>query len=128
MVAKVKIVMAPEMPDAVLIGSVVYRVTIDPDEWMRYENTSQCKGAYGHTDSMVAVIYISPYISPDNERLTLWHEIMHAICDTVIGSPHWDHLGEGPTEREERVVRTFESPIVLVLRDNPQLVAYLTAP
>ena len=117
---------AVQMPKAVTIGSVVYDVTADPLDWMCYENTSQCKGAYWHTEPMHAVIYISPETSPDNQRLSLWHEIMHALCESVMGSPRWSDLGEGQTEREERVVRAFESPIVLVLRDNPALVAYLT--
>jgi hypothetical protein len=125
---KAKVVVTPvEMPKAVLIGSVIYRVTTDRDDWLRIENATQCKGAYGHTEPMWAVIFISPETSPDNQRMTLWHEVMHALCETAMGSPNWDHLGEGPTEREERVIRSFESPTLLVLRDNPQLVAYLTA-
>lgn len=115
-----------KMPKTLTIGAVVWTVTADPDDWMRHENAVQCKGAYGHSEPMQAVIYISPETSPDNQRLSLWHETMHALCETVMGSPHWSNLGEGPTEREERIVRSFESPIVLVLRDNPALVAYLT--
>ena len=115
-----------KMPETVTIGSVIYTVTADPIDWVRYENASQCKGAYGHTEPMMAVILISPETSPDNQRLSLWHEVMHALCESVMGSPKWSNLGEGPTEREEAVVRAFESPVVLVLRDNPALVAYLT--
>jgi len=114
------------MPKALTIGAVVWTVTADPIDWLRIENSTQCRGAYGHTEPMMATIYISPDTSPDNQRLTLWHELMHALCETVMGSPHWSNLGENPTEREERVVRAFESPTLLVLRDNPQLVAYLT--
>lgn len=116
-----------DIPSTIQIGAVTYTVTTDEVDWLRYENAEQCKGAYGHTDSMAAVIYISPVTSSDNQRLTLWHEVMHALCETAMGSPNWDHLGEGPTEREERVVRYFESPTLLVLRDNPELVTYLTA-
>jgi len=119
-------VVTPEMPNSVQIGSVVYGVTTDPTDWLRIENSTQCKGAYGHSEPMQAVIYVSPYTSPDNQRLTLWHEVMHALCETAMGSPNWEHLGEGPTEREERVIRSFESPTLMVLRDNPTLVAYLT--
>lgn len=116
-----------KMPEYVTIGPVVYRVTADPNDWLHIENSTQCKGAYGHNEPMEAVIYISPEISLDNQRLTLWHEIHHALCETVMGCPKWSNLGEGITEREETVVRAFESPTLLVLRDNPQLVAYLTA-
>lgn len=127
MAAKVKIVMeSVEMPDAVLIGAVIYEVTADEVDWLRIEDAEQCKGAYGVNEPMQAVIYINPETSPDNQRLTLWHEILHALSETTMGSPTWSNLGEGRTEREERIVRAFESPTLLVLRDNPQLVAYLT--
>lgn len=129
MAAKVKIAMEQvEMPDTVLIGSVVYDVTTDPIDWLLYEHANQSKGCYGHTDSMAAVIYVSPDTSSDNQRLTLWHEVMHALCETVMGSPAWLDLGDSNGDREERVIRSFESPTLLVLRDNPELVAYLTAP
>jgi hypothetical protein len=115
------------MPASVIIGSVVYRVTIDPDDWMRYEHKFQSKGDYGHTLNIGATILINPDSTPDVARLTLWHEIQHALCETCMGSPDWLNLGEEKHDREEAVVRAFESPTLLVLRDNPALVAYLTS-
>jgi len=115
------------MPASIRVGSVVYTVTIDPDDWMRVEHKVQSKGDYGHTQNLGATIYVNPAATPDVQRLTLWHEVMHAMCETVMGSPNWLDLGEGNAEREESVVRTLESPTLLVLRDNPALVAYLTA-
>jgi hypothetical protein len=44
-----------------------------------------------------------------------------------MGSPDWRGLGKEKVDREEAVVRAFESPTLLVLRDNPDVVAYLTA-
>ena len=114
------------MPGAVLIGSVIYDVTVDPIDWLRIENATQHKGYYGHTEPLSATIYVNPDTSLDTQRLTLWHEIMHALCETAMGSPDWLNLGESNGDREERIVRAFESPIICVLRDNPQLVTYLT--
>lgn len=113
------------MPASVLIGSVTYRVTADPGEWMRSEHELQRKGDYGHCDCSTAVIYINPASSPDVARQSLWHEVLHCLCETVMGAPQWRHLGEGRLEREEFVVRSIESPTLLVLRDNPDLAAYL---
>ena len=48
------------------------------------------------------------------------------MCETVMGSPDWHGLGKEKSNREEAVVAAFESPTLLVLRDNPELVAYLT--
>lgn len=115
------------IPSTIRIGSVAYRVTVDPDEWMRYEHKVQSKGDYGHTQNLEATIYVNPAATPDVQRQTLWHEIMHGLCETTMGSPNWRGLGEEKSDREEAVVRAFESPTLLVLRDNPDLVAYLTA-
>jgi len=116
-----------DMPTSVIIGSVTFRVTINPDDWMRIEHKNQSKGNYGFTGYHEATIYINPESTPDTQRLTLWHEVMHAMCEAVMGSPDWHGLGKEKSAREEAVVSAFESPIVLVLRDNPALVAYLTA-
>jgi hypothetical protein len=115
------------MPASVIVGSIAYRVTIDPDEWMRYEHENQCKGYYGSTNHTQALILLNPESTPDVTRQTLWHEVMHAMCETVMGAPDWHGLGKGKIDREEAVVRAVESPTLLVLRDNPEFVAYLTA-
>lgn len=116
-----------DIPASIRVGSVTYRVTIDPDEWMRYEHENQSKGDYGHTWHATATILINPESTPDVARLTLWHEIQHALCETCMGSPDWLNLGENKDDREEAIVRAIESPTLLVLRDNPALVAYLTS-
>ena len=113
------------MPTSVIIGSVTYRVTIDPDDWMRYEHKIQRKGDYGHTQNLEATIYINPAATPDVQRLTFWHEVMHAMCESVMGSPDWRGLGKEKGDREEAVIAMLESPIVCVLRDNPDLTTYL---
>ena len=116
-----------DMPASIRVGAVTYRVTIDPDDWVRVEHKVQTKGDYGHTLNLEATIYINPESTPDVQRVTLWHEVMHALCTAVMGSPDWRNLGKKKGDREEAVVSAFESPIVLVLRDNPDLIAYLLA-
>jgi len=116
-----------DIPSTVQIGTVTYTVTIDPDAWVRYEHEQQEKGFYGHTHHNRALILLNPENTPDVARQTLWHEVMHALCETTMGSPDWRGLGKEKSDREEAVVRAFESPTLLVLRDNPELVAYLTA-
>jgi len=123
---KAKAVTPAEMPSTVLIGSIVYDVTTDRVDWLAIENSTRTRGFYGHTDHTIATFYISPDATPDVQRMTLWHEIMHGLTEVTMGSPSWRGLGEEKSDREERVIRMFESPTLLVLRDNPQLVAYLT--
>jgi len=117
----------PPMPTSIRVGAVTYTVSLDPDEWVKIEHQTQTNGYYGHTQNTPARIFINPEASPDVVRLTLWHEVMHALCETTMGSPGWDHLGKDKDAREEAVIRKFEHPTLQVLRDNPDLVAYLTA-
>ena len=76
-------------------------------------------------------IYIRPDLPPMVERETLLHEVMHAAY-YVAGNPFgWMNLAPDDDEDremslEEQTIR-FTSPLILsVLRDNPDLVAYLT--
>ena len=117
-------------PAEVRIGTVVYKVTADADDWMRIEHSTQSKGYYGHTQNTEAMIYLNPGATPDVQRLTLWHEVLHALTETVMGSPDFRSLPNAPESKddaEEAVMRMFEHPTLSVLRDNPALVAYLTA-
>jgi hypothetical protein len=96
---------AVALPSTVLIGSVTYLATINPDDWLRIEHERQSKGDYGCTDNNKATIYINPESTPDVQRLTLWHEVMHALCETVVGGPDWRGLGKDRHDREESVIR-----------------------
>jgi hypothetical protein len=112
-------------PTSVRIGTVTFKVTSDRDDWMQIEHATQKKGYYGHTDPKAATIYLSPETALEQTRLTLWHEVLHALHETVMGSPSWQGLSEDAREAEERVVLRWEHPTLAVLRDNPDLVAYL---
>lgn len=124
---------SPELPPAlripseIRVGTVTYHVTVEPEDWMRIEHATQKKGYYGHTDPKAATIYLNPESAPEQNRLTLWHEVLHALHETVMGSPSWQGLSEDPHAAEERVVLRWEHPTLAVLRDNPALVEYLTA-
>lgn len=118
------------MPSEVRVGTVVYKVTADADDWMRIEHSTKTSGYYGHTQNTEATIYLNAGATPDVQRLTLWHEVLHALAETVMGSPDFRNLPGAPdskSDAEESVVRMFEHSTLAVLRDNPELVAYLTA-
>ncbi|GIT80195.1 hypothetical protein LLS1_18640 [Leifsonia sp. LS1] len=115
----------PGMPAEIKVGAVVYTVVTNPDEWVKIEHETQTKGFYGHTQNTPARIYINPDSAPDVARLTLWHEVIHALSETTMGAPDWRHLGKDRDAREESVIRKLEHPTLQVLRDNPDLVSYL---
>ncbi len=121
--------MAVKLPTSIKVGTITFTftVTVDPDDWMRAEHETQRVGDYGHTNAMRAIISLNPEQSPDTMRLTLWHEVMHALAEVVMGANDWHGLGKDRDDREETVIRSWESPTLTVLRDNPNLVGYLTA-
>ena len=120
--------MRPALPCSVQIGTVEYTVTDDPLDWVAIEHETKTTGYYGHAQHHHAIIYINPDMTDDVKRLTLLHEVLHAALEVMAGSPDWDDLDpKSQKNREETVVRTFESPILTILQQNPDLVAYLTS-
>lgn len=115
----------PIMPASVKVGALVFEVTDDENDWIRIEHATQMKGNYGYTTRLESRIYLNPSQSPSNLRLTLWHEVLHALHEGVMGRPDWRHLGATNEDREESVISAWEHPTLQVLRDNPDLVAYL---
>jgi hypothetical protein len=109
----------------VRVGTVSYEVTFDADAWLKIEHKTQTKGYHGFTNHHEAVIYINPDDVPDVQRQTVLHEVMHATCYVILGAPEFDHLGKNRNDREENIVRMLEGPLLMVLRDNPDLAAYL---
>lgn len=115
------------LPSSIQVGPVRYRVTADPTEFIRCEHDNQMSGSYGHTDHLSATILLSPDTVESVTRLTLLHEVMHAATESMMGARDWVNLGDDRSSREETVIRAWEAPFLSVLRDNPDLVAYLTA-
>jgi hypothetical protein len=111
-------------PSSIRVGVVEYRVTTDPDEWLRKEHQQQRTGNYGYSDHQAAIIYLNPDMHDTVTRLTLWHEVLHCVNQSANGGIDLDNLGE---DGEEKLVRMLEGPTLAVLRDNPDLVKYLTA-
>lgn len=52
-------------PASVLIGTIRYRISTDPDEWVKFEHGIQRANDYGHTDNDAAVILVNPKSAPE---------------------------------------------------------------
>ena len=117
-----------DLPPTIRIGAVEYTVDATRDGWAAScAESGKSSGDLGRTHSLTSRIFLNPDQSPSNHRLTLLHEAMHAMCESALGSPDWHGLGKSPSAREESVIRTWEAPLLNLLRDNPTLIAYLTA-
>lgn len=117
----------PSMPTSVKIGPVTYSVSVDEQEWRDYEHERQEKGFYAKCFHMELRILINPATPEDFRSFLLWHEVMHAMFEQMMGSPLWlqDLQGLNKEDQEESIIRRMEYPSLQVLRDNPGLVMYL---
>jgi Zn-dependent peptidase ImmA (M78 family) len=67
-------------------------------------------------------IFIASWVHPRLQRETLLHELMHAC---VFGAAS-DSIPADDTDHEEHFVSGLDAPLLATLRDNPDLVRYLT--
>ena len=98
------------IPTSIKVGPVTYDVRV------------QNMGDRGQTDPETGVITIADHLGPGRARVTLLHEVMHAMhlhCGAVIIN------SDDADDCEENLIRLWSGPLLMVLRDNPALVAYL---
>lgn len=114
-----------KVPEKIKVGPVTYTVVVDEDEWMRLEHRSRERNGFGMTEHHTATIYLNPKDSETTQRQTLLHEALHAMMFVLMGSPNFRNLGDSQFNREERIARMFEGPLLQLLRDNEDMVAYL---
>lgn len=98
-------------PKRVKVGLHLYRLR-------SVKNITDSSGwLYGRTDRKKTLIEVDPTVSPSQLRDTILHEILHAI------------IGDQPIalaeDQEELVIRGITPVLLAVLRENPELVAFL---
>lgn len=107
-----------KLPTQVKIGSQVWQIS----EQKRKHSADP--EHYGFTVSKDLTIILDAEMPESIKRVTLFHELLHAVRFTFGGSfsPHkstsfddWEHYWIG----------LYEEPVVAMLRDNPDLVEYL---
>ena len=109
-----------DLPSEVKVGPFVFTVrggadVVDYFDGAEGEDTGDC-------DSHGLIIRVSGKTAEGHQRDTTWHECLHAAAFAC-------GLSEELTEKvEEKVVRQLATATLGVLRDNPDLVAYLTTP
>jgi hypothetical protein len=106
------------IPKSVKIGSQIWEIS-------EQKRKHAMDNHYGVTNSKDNSIVLDAELSPSMMRVTLFHELLHAIRITFGGSltPNkWTDFYEA----EHFWIGTFEEPVVAMLRDNPELVKFLT--
>jgi hypothetical protein len=80
------------------------------------------KDGYGVAgDHVPGLIRIGPGQLANNERVVLMHELLHELFDYAI-------IGQVVNKKDEEfILNNLDSWLVALLRENPELVTYLTA-
>lgn len=116
-----------KMPQHIKVGHLVYRVVVGGPEWAeaRAEAGDSPDGRLvGHTMHSTQVITIAPGETELMMRDTVLHECTHALVAAMGNAVDaWDRDGN----IEEHMCGFVGSGMTMLLRDNPKLVAWLTA-
>lgn len=111
-------------PRRVKVGPLRYRVIVDQDQLDAMQARAGVEDPLlGFCSSATEAIYLAPDLGRHTERATLVHEIFHAL---VTNSGMGEQYGTRKVSEEEAIL-ALDTGWLGVLRDNPKLVAYLTA-
>ncbi len=109
----------PEPPSVIRVSAHRYRVFFDRAELAeaQKESSSDCMGATNHSQLRIVV---DPKLAHDQQVDTLLHEVEHAIS-------HVAGIGDREKITEHEYIHRTNTIRLAVLRDNPALVAFVTA-
>lgn len=111
---------SPPIPDTVEVGPLVYALITDELELRRREAGAEPLRGECSTDRLRIVLDVELPIA--RIRQVVLHELLHAVYEsTGLGA----ELGD---KAEEAQIARLTNPLLDLLRRNPTLVAYLTAP
>jgi hypothetical protein len=82
------------------------------------------EGSYGYTQHRENLIIIDATAAPSRKRQTLIHEIFHAIRYS-FGNPVLPKKTDDADIWEHYFIGMYEEGMLLVLRDNPDVLQYL---
>jgi hypothetical protein len=108
------------MPKSIKIGSQVWEIT----EQKRKHNAEFLDGTYGYTIDKDNTIVLDSEMANSIRRVTLLHEILHAVR-FVFGGSFRPSKATSYEEWEHYFIGLYEEPLLMVLRDNPELLAFI---
>lgn len=110
--------MSKPIPKSVRIGSQVWEVS----EQKRKHSADSTH--FGFTNEQDSAIVLDSELSLPMKRTTLVHELLHAVR-TTFGGSYTPPKGTSYEDWEHYWIGLYEEPLVMVLRDNPELVEFL---
>jgi len=108
------------IPVRIRVGSQWFDVV----ERSRRDDGMLSEDSYGYTLDKENLIVIDSDIAPSRQQLTLWHELMHVargVYDTSVIPKKNDNFDTW----EHYFIGVWEESLLVLIRDNPELLAYL---
>lgn len=112
----------PTLPKKIKIGTQIWEVT----EQKRKHNSDFQDGTYGYTIDKDNTIVLDAEMAPSIRRVTLLHELLHAIR-YIFGGSYRPSKSTSYDEWEHYFIGIYEEPLLMVLKDNPELMEFLLA-
>ena len=111
----------PGPPAEVAVGALVLAVVSGPEATtILRKHDTDTELTRGLTDTDAGRIWLEAELVPSARAVVLAHELVHAMLD---------HAAHGLTAAQEEAVATVLGPrLVALVRDNPELIAYLRRP
>lgn len=110
------------IPKEIKIGTQVWAVVqhTSKEDGMLYEDS------YGYTLERMNMIVLDKEASDSRKRQVLMHEVLHAIRFTFFTG---NKMGAKLSfeETEHYFIGMYEETLLMVFKDNPDLLTYLTA-
>jgi hypothetical protein len=110
-----------QTPKSVKIGAQLFEIV----EHERKKDATLHDGNYGYTIDEHNIIVIDANIHMTKKQVTLLHEIMHA-ARMVFEGPVKPADGASADDWEHHFIGVWETSLLMVLRDNPEIVKWLT--
>lgn len=111
-----------KMPNKIKIGSQMWEIV----EQKRKHSSEFLDGTYGYTIDKDNTIVLDAEMSNSIRRVTLLHELLHAIR-FVFGGSYKPPKTTTYDEWEHYWIGLYEEPLLIVLRDNPDVLVFLLA-
>ena len=109
-----------DIPEQVIVGTQTFDIVVRN----RKDDGMLNDGTFGYTLDTENLIVVDSALSHSRQKVTLLHEILHAIgfvYDTSVKPKKSDDFSIW----EHYFIGIYEEGLLLVLRDNPELLEYL---
>ena len=112
-----------DLPAAVDVGPYRYGIVCDDDAHARAVR-DQGDDLWGLTEHREQRITLCPAQHEDHRRVTLVHELLHALCHATGAEQLLEEISD---TAEENLIQLLAPGLTTLLRTNPDVVDYLTA-